>query len=290
MGLLPFRVSDAIRAAGDRHSCDICEEIRLRRGRMSTLTLAGGKNMPLELSCPLSQNELDLTVGRLSGGSLYAHGDTIRQGYISLRGGIRAGVCGRAAYDGGKMIGVNDISGICIRLPHTVRVDATPVCDILRQNRFSGGVLIYSPPGEGKTTLLRAVTAELALTGEVRVVVVDSRGELEYGLSSSGLCLDVLSGYSKAEGIEIALRTLNAGVIVCDEIGSRDDASAICEAANGGAALIASAHASDINTLAAKKNIRMLVDAGVFSALVGIRRASSGYDYTVTDREGLKDI
>ena len=154
MSILPYRIADAIREASGARNDEICEEIRLRRGRMSTLTLSGGVNMPIGISCPLSQGEIDLTVDRLSGGSLYAHGDTIRQGYISLRGGIRAGVCGRAAYDGGKMIGVNDISGICIRLPHTVSVNSEPVCNILRKNTFTGGVLIYSPPGEGKRRCL----------------------------------------------------------------------------------------------------------------------------------------
>lgn len=287
MGLLPYRVSDAIRKNSEKLSGRICEEIRLRRGRMSELIISEGRAVPLRLSPPMSREEMELAVDKLSGGSLYAHGDTIKQGYISLRGGIRAGLCGRAAYDGGRMIGVNDISGICIRLPHSISVNAGPVCDLLREKSFSGGVLIYSPPGEGKTTLLRAVASEIASTGETRVVVVDSRGELEYGLSSAELCLDVLSGYSKSEGIEIALRTLNAGLIVCDEIGSRDDITAICDAANGGAALLASAHAADIKSLVGKKNIKILVDAGVFSAFVGIRRAEGGYEYTVTRSDEL---
>lgn len=288
LGMLPYRIVDVIKRESEHSEKKLCEEIRLRCGRMSGLRLSGGAEIPLELSAPLNQNEIDLTVDRLCGGSLYAHGDTIKQGYISVEGGIRAGVSGRAAYDGGRMVGISEINGICIRLPHGIKVDASPVCELLRKSSFSSGVLIYSPPGVGKTTLLRSVASSISESRETRVVVVDSRGELEYGLVSPRLSMDVLSGYSKAEGIEIALRTLSAGLIVCDEIGNNDDVKAICEAAVGGAALLASAHAADTVGLMAKKNIRILIDAGVFSYFVGIAREGTGYRYTVASREELQ--
>ena len=151
---------------------------------MSGIVISGGENIPIKIDPPISREEIDIMVDKMSKGSLYAHGDTIKQGYISLGNGIRAGICGRAAYDGGKMIGVNDITGICIRLPHAVKVDVTEICNIIRKDKLSGGVLIYSPPGCGKTTLLRSIAEELAREGQRRVVVVDSRSELEYGLAS----------------------------------------------------------------------------------------------------------
>lgn len=284
---LPYRIMDAIRSReGDIEG--ICEEIRLRVNRISTLTLSGGRTHSLGTS--LTQNEMDETVERLCGGSLYAHGDTIKNGYISFSGGIRVGVCGRAAMDNGKVIGISDISSLCIRIPHLVKVDPTPIIELISRFSYTKGVLIYSPAGEGKTTLLRSVAYELSRLKSdgipMRVAVVDSRGELGFGISAKNSTADVLTGYPKNIGIEIALRTLNASVIVCDEIGNEDEARSILDVSNGGAALIASAHAADVSSLLSKKSIKMLDEAGVFGAYVGIRRNNGEFFYTVTERMG----
>ena len=284
--LIPYRISDAIRRVASDLGGDLCEEIRLRYLRTSTLTLSNQGTLPLDVY--LDRGEMDSTVDKLCGGSLYAHGDTIKNGYISLPGGIRAGVCGRAASEKGRVIGVSEINSINIRIPHAVRTDPAVICRLLSDLKYSKGVLIYSPPGEGKTTLLRSVAEELSRSdrrGGMRVSVVDTREELEFGILGMNSTVDILSGYPKATGIEIALRTLNARVIICDEIGSEEEARAICEASNGGAALVASTHASDIGGLMAKKGIRMLHDSGVFGAYVGLRRENGWLKLTVTMRD-----
>ena len=284
--LIPYRISDAIRRLAPDIGGNLCEEIRLRYLRMSTLTLSNRGTIPLGVY--LDREEIDSTVDKLCGGSLYAHGDTIKSGYISLPGGIRAGVCGRAASEKGSVIGVSEINSVNIRIPHAVRTDPAVICGLLSTLEYSKGVLIYSPPGEGKTTLLRSVADELSRSdrrGGIRVSVVDTREELEFGLLSKDSTADILSGYPKATGIEIALRTLNARVIICDEIGNEEEARAICEASNGGAALVASAHASDIGGLMAKRGIRMLHDSGVFGAYVGLRRERGTLKLTVTMRD-----
>ena len=190
--LLPYRIIDAINQS--RADGRLCEEIRLRCKRSSSLTVSGGEQISLGVS--LSREEMDDAVDRLCGGSLYAHGDTIKNGYISIFGGIRVGVCGRAAIDNGKMIGVSEISSVCIRLPHAIKADVGVICKLLEKHAYSKGVLIYSPPGEGKTTVLRSVAAELSRitdsAGSLRIAVVDTRGELEYGLSGRFLTADIL--------------------------------------------------------------------------------------------------
>lgn len=285
---LPYRLSDAIRREQRNIAADklLCEELRIRCGRMSSLTLSGGVNLPLDIS--LSRDEMEETVIKLCSGSVYAYAETIKRGYISLPNGLRAGISGHAAVEDGRIIGISDINGICIRLPHSVKADVSPVIDLLRELDFTSGVLVYSPPGVGKTTLLRQVAAELSRGKDsVRVTVVDSRGELEYGLRLRYLCADVLSGYPKALGIEIALRTMGAQLIICDEIGNDDEVAAICSAANGGAALLASVHAADIEGLMAKQSIRELHKAGVFGAYVGISREGGAYLYDIAYRKDV---
>lgn len=276
--LLPYRITDAI---GKKINHGICEEIRLRRGRVSTLTVEGGNTVSLEVY--LSQDEIDTVFDRLCSGSVYAHGDTIKKGYISLGGGLRAGICGSASMDKGAVIGIGEISSICIRIPHVSKVSAERICALLSEFNYSRGVLVYSPSGEGKTTLLRSAINELSSVDKgLRVAVVDTRKELEFGIDYKNNAADILSGYPKDEGIEIAMRTLNANIIVCDEIGNENEARAICDAANGGAALLASAHASDISGLMSRKSIRFLHDSGVFGAYVGIKRYGNEFDYSVT--------
>lgn len=279
--ILPYRLFDEIR--GLRHL--VIEEIRLRSGRASSLTTPNGNVI---LKNTLTRMELECILQSICDGSLYAHSETIAQGYVILGGGIRVGICGRATVEDGRVIGVSCTSGLNIRLPGHRRRVGMPICRMLREMGGVGGILIYSAPGVGKTTLLRSVAAEMG-TGEHsrRVVVVDSRGEIAPFLENPALCVDVLSGYPKATGIEIACRTMNAQLIVCDEIGDVKEAEAIVGAQNCGVPFVATAHASSISALLRRSAVAVLHRARVFERYVGIERNPCGGDflYTVTDWE-----
>lgn len=281
---LPERVRDDIEAVASKQKR--VEEIRLHCGRRVTLT-SSGKNIPT--SSVLTKQEMDRTLTRLCEGSVYAFRDTIADGYIGLRGGVRVGVCGRAALSGGKICGVYDIDTLVIRIPHPSPALGKEIADLIRKENFTSGILIYSPPGVGKTTLLRSL-AKIMSSGEnaVRVSVIDTRGELGYSLGDSGLCLDILSGYPKHIGISIASRTLSPQLIICDEIGSRAEAEAICEAQGCGVPLIATAHASSVRDLLGRSGMGLLHRSGCFSAYVGIqRRGEFGFSYDICKREDV---
>ncbi len=260
------------------------EEIRLHAGRRATLT-SSGKNIPT--SAVLTRSETERTLTRLCEGSVYAYRDTIAEGYISLRGGVRVGVCGRAAMSGGKIVGVYDIDTLAIRIPHKSPPLGCEIVSLIESMNFTRGVLIYSPPGVGKTTLLRSLAVMLSSGNEARrVSVVDTRGELAFSLDTPALCLDLLSGYPKAVGISLAARTLGSQVIICDEIGSRAEADAIREAHNCGIPLIASAHGASVAELLGRTGIAELHRSGAFGAYVGIsRRGDFGFDYDICKRE-----
>jgi stage III sporulation protein AA len=135
-------------------------------------------------------------------------------------------------------------------------------------------MIIYSPPSEGKTTLLRFLTNSLSkgLYGlpKYRTALVDERREVYIQEKMSGGLLDVLYGYKKADGIECATRTLNPEVIICDEIGGLEDTESILNAQNSGVPFIATTHAGSVNQLMNKPNIKTLVEGNIFSYLIGI--------------------
>lgn len=276
--LLPARLVEELLTI----RCERIEEIRLRRERAVSLT-CGRKNIMLR--SVLSGDEMEELLCAICNNSLYAHGSTINNGYVTLEGGVRVGICGSATVEGDRIIGVHSVSSMNIRIPSRSIDVGSRVCELFEEYGGTRGLLIYSPPGEGKTTLLRAIAKRLSGGGRARrVCLIDTRGELAYGTEGRELCLDVLSGYPRELGIEIATRTMNAQLIICDEIGETHEAQKIISVQNCGVPFIASAHADSIEFLLLRTGIRRLHTARVFGAYIGIRR-SSGFDYryTVTD-------
>ena len=136
-----------VSAAGD---C-LLEEIHLRAGGLVWLT-AGGRNLPL--STPLSRDDLDRILLAACGGSLYAHAETLKEGYLTMSDGVRVGVAGHAVVEDGQIVGVRDVTAMCFRLPHGAWIDPAPLISLLRGAALTQGMLLYAPPGGGKTTAL----------------------------------------------------------------------------------------------------------------------------------------
>lgn len=260
------------------------EEIRLRRDKRTYLTVgAAGKKRNLATDIILSRDELLQIFERMCDGSLYAYSESIIKGYISLSSGIRVGVCGRAAVENEKVFGVYDISALNIRIPRCdIRADANLLALVRGYIGLGQGVLIFSPPAQGKTTCLRSLAYAFASGDEpMRVAAIDTRSELSFMPKSEDLSLDMLVGYPKAEGIRIATLFMNPEVIVCDEIGNDDEAIAIANAQNCGVPLIASAHASTFDSLMLKKGIVTLHKACAFGAYISLRIGAGGsFGYT----------
>ena len=261
------------------------EEVRLRRGRCASVTVRGEN---LRLATVLSGAQMEALLMRMCAGSLYAHSETLGEGYLVLPSGVRVGVCGRAAVVGGRITGIEGISAFSIRLPQKAPPVGQEICRIFARYANTRGVLIFSPPGVGKTTLLRGVAAELAGGDHpLRVAVVDTRGELCTLAGDQTLLLDMLSGYPRGRGIGIATRTMAAQVIICDEIGDLAEAQEIVAAHTGGVPLIATAHARNVRELLSRPGMRLLHEARCFGAYVGVARAGGdfAYSFDVTEWE-----
>ena len=268
--------TELIRLASVRGGASCISEIKLRAVGVSVAVISGER---VRLLGRVKKNDLKHTLEVLCDGALYSHRDTVGRGYISLPSGIRVGVCGSARYDGGRLVGISDVTSLVFRIP-TGSFDAR--CELL--SVFSSaqrGVLIFSPPGRGKTTALRGLVKDIGMIGE-EVAVIDERCEFidsDYSDSS----VDILRGYTRAEGIEIALRTLSPSVIAVDEIGRLSEAESMIEALSSGVRVAVTAHAGSVKEILSRIALRPLFSSAIVDKLVGIEIAEGKRRLSVTE-------
>lgn len=218
--------------------------------------------------------------------SFYSHSDTILEGYISLPGGVRAGICGKAVCKEGKILSVKDISFLSLRIPRPVPGAADPLLNLLRSTDFRKGMLMYSPPGMGKTTVLRELARKLSSPPYLlSTALLDQRGELSAGLEDCP-SLSVYLYYPKEKALSMALRTAAPDLIILDEIG-KEECAGLAECGKGGVAVIASAHAAGHGELLARPGIAALLQTGMFDYLVGIERTGTKLSFEITETSNL---
>ena len=276
--LLPRHIGEEITRLASGRVGGILEirEIRLRVDGVCSMLI--GKEQVC-LFGRVDREEMDELMSRLTGGALYAYRDSIASGYISIDGGVRVGLCGSAAYDGDELVGIREMRSLLFRIPSGRCAFEDEIYEIFCQG-IGQGMLIYSPPGVGKTTALRSLAKNIG-SGRcaMHISVVDERSEFppeDY----EGCEVDILRGYKRPLGIEIATRTLSPQLIMIDEIG-REDAEALMGVVRCGIPLIATAHASDLAEIMTRPALRPLIDLGVFSVFVGISHSDGEYKLRV---------
>lgn len=276
---LPQNILFLVSALPPEISKEICE-LRLRKGGVMSLstytknlfvTPSGRIAHGISEGYICSEDDVVTTVSRLTEGSVYRYMNTINSGYIVTDEGIRAGITGEAVYSDGRISSVADFTSLNVRLPHDVDGVGDAILGRIRDS--SASILIFSPSGYGKTTVIRAVAKGLALgkfSQPKRVAVIDERGEI----LPDGNCglTDRLLGYSKPEGIEIAVRLFNPEYVICDEIGLSDDTRAILSVQNTGVPFIVTTHGRSTEELMHRPCIRELIDGNVFDTFVRLDR------------------
>ena len=234
----------------------------------------------------ITQNHLAEAFSLICDNSVYAMEYDISQGFITLQGGHRAGICGSAVVKNGEVTYIKDISAINIRFARQAKGAAEKVIGSLIVDGEVKNTLIVSPPGCGKTTLLRDI-ARLLGNGfigfaGVKVGILDERGELAAvyrGVPQNdvGIRTVVLDSCPKASGMTMLLRSMGLNVVITDEIGTPHDAEAIETLLCAGVRVIASAHGYSERDITNNPNIsRLLGKSGFERIIILSRRLGAG--------------
>ncbi|MCC8049169.1 MAG: stage III sporulation protein AA [Clostridiales bacterium] len=281
------------------------QEIRLRAG-LPVMLRYRGQEMAL---CPpgrlsrkplegyrISAEEIKETLEYATGFSMYAFDEEVRQGFLTVPGGHRIGLAGHAVTDENHIRSIRHISFLNIRLAHERKGCADEVMPFLYEDGEICHTLILSPPGGGKTTLLRDVIRQVSDGGMYgdgcTVGVVDERSELAgsyLGIPQNdlGLRTDVLDGCSKAEGMLLLLRSMSPQVIAADELGNYEDEKAVENVFTCGCKLIATVHGASMEELERKPLLGRMKRERMFERYVVLEgRQSPGSVREILDGEG----
>lgn len=266
------------------------EEIRLRAdkplmiskgGQDYFINNIGGLTLSYAEPALVTRQDIEKTLQLMCSYSIYAIEEELKQGFITLSGGHRVGLSGRGVIEGSKIKTLKNISGMNIRIAREVKGCGSKLVNML----FKDGLkhtLIASPPGCGKTTLLRDIIRILSWGEEnmqrgYKVGVVDERSEIAgcyMGVPQRdvGIRTDVLDACPKVQGMMMLLRSMSPEIIAVDEIGSLEDAETIENAINSGVKVIATVHGKDMNDIVERPGIKKMMEKKSFERVVLLSR------------------
>ncbi len=251
---LPHRICECIRQIP---RLDEISEIRFSLDKPAMVSYGGYTEVIKNKNMVLVTDKIvfDFVISKLTGGSMYSVNESIKNGYVTIDGGHRVGICGTAVIDDGDIKHVKNISSLCFRICRQIKGCADSIAlEIIEKGRINN-ILIASPPGCGKTTILRDICRIIGGGSSgidiKRVGIADERGEIAAmhdGVArfDVGLASFVCDSYPKAYAMGLMLRSMSPDVLVTDEIGSIEDFAAVRNSLKSGVSVIATAHASDI--------------------------------------------
>lgn len=237
----------------------------------------GNYTQNLSESVVINKQELEKIIQHVCHYSLYAYEEELRQGYITVAGGHRIGMVGQVVMeDSGKIRTIKHIRGINIRISHQIKGVSAPILSYLYRNGHPKSALIISPPGCGKTTLLRDIIRNMSDGNEygkgVTVGVVDERSEIAGAFlgqpqNDVGMRTDVLDACPKALGMMLLLRAMSPKVIAIDELGSEAEIEAVRTVAACGSRIIATMHGNDLSDIRRRSGMEQLLKESCFEVL-----------------------
>ncbi|MDE6730023.1 MAG: Flp pilus assembly complex ATPase component TadA [Oscillospiraceae bacterium] len=268
---LPRSVRDALRTIPKEEFSRI-QEIRLRCHRPAGIVIRNQEN-PVNPGHVLTVDEIMQSFQAVCSYSVYSHEQELSEGYITIRGGCRVGICGTAVRDGQDARCVKSLKYIS-SLNFRIAGEFPGIAEQLWK-QVSGSILIAGAVASGKTTYLRDLCKIAG--NQYRTALIDERGELaavRMGVPQHdiGRMTDVLDGYPRDVGILTALRVLSPEYIVCDEISTPEDVQAILQASGCGVRFLASCHAGNPAEITNRQFIKPLLEQNIFQYLVFLER------------------
>ena len=285
------------------------EEIRLRAGRPLAVRLAdrdywvgptGAVVENTKISYIITASDVQQTLQLLSAHSIYALEEELRNGFITIPGGLRVGLAGKAVLEGGQIRTLKDISGLNIRISRQIIGAADKIIGAVldpRSGRLHNTIIIAAPRA-GKTTLLRDLIRQLSNGAPgyrfpgLNVGLVDERSEVAACYAGMpqmdvGLRTDVLDGCPKAQGMMLMIRAMGPQVVATDEIGRAEDAQALEEALYAGIAVVTTAHGFDLHDFINRPNLRLIWEKSIFKRIIILgRRQGAGTVEGIYDEKG----
>ena len=253
------------------------QEIRIRAGQPVIFLQNGEETFLYE---EITIKDIKSVIEAACGYSGYAYEEEISRGYITIEGGHRVGLTGRAVLKDQELQTIKHVSALNIRVAHPILGCARRWKSYLYKEGRPCHILIISPPGCGKTTLLRDVIRIFSEGDEkntgLTVGVVDERSEIAgtyRGMATHdlGMRTDVMDGCPKTLGMEMLLRTMNPKVLAVDEIGT-GDVPAIENALRCGCRMLATLHGECMDDYFGKPGFASLVKEQVFERYIFLKQ------------------
>lgn len=265
---------------------DKLEEIRIRNQRPIILKF---NSEEVVVEYIVNSEEIKSILQLICENSIYSYQKQISSGFITLQGGHRVGLVGSCVIENNKIININYINSFNFRIARQV-IDCSNdilkhILDIEKNSVFN--TLIISPPGCGKTTLIRDIARQVSSGNSeynfkgITVGIVDERSEiasLYKGVTQNdvGIRTDVIENVSKSIGIKILVRSMAPKVIIADEIGVLDDIEAINYALCSGCKGIFTAHGSSLKDIYKNPVLKNLIDTHIFERLIFLNKDEKG--------------
>ena len=266
------------------------EEIRLRSQKPLILN-ANNKDyfynekendLTLNMDNPyiVTREDIEQTFQIICKYSIHTFMDDITKGFITLRGGHRVGIVGKAIVENGQVKNIKHISSLNIRISREIIGCSDKILDhIISSNNQVNNTLIISPPQCGKTTLVRDIVRNLSNGNKkygfrgVKVALIDERNEiggsyLGVPQMDVGIRTDIIETCPKDIGILMLLRSMSPNIIVTDEIGNEREVRALYTALNGGVSLITTVHGDSIEDIQGRKELSRLLDKELFKKVI----------------------